>query len=128
MRAFLLLAILIQPVYHEASCPSVDPQRMTRMKRSVAEASGLLPAPDCHPEVRVRYLGIVHGGGSSQSASDGRIPVREYTRSDGTRVREHWRSEPSSSEGTAVVNVRSYTRADGTQVRGHTLSAPRDRD
>jgi hypothetical protein len=45
-------------VYHEASCPSVDVSRMQRMKRDSAEAVGLLPAPDCHPDVRVRYLGI----------------------------------------------------------------------
>lgn len=101
MRNFLLLlfavllatSVLAQGVYHEASCPSVDPQRMIRMKRTVAEASGLLPAPDCHPEVRVRYLGVVEGGAISVTDAQ-RVTVRPYTRADGTQVRGYTRSPP----------------------------------
>src|SRR6202008_45790 len=52
-------------VYHEAGCPSVDTKRMPRMKRGAAEAMGLLPAPDCPPGVRVRYLGVSGASGPS---------------------------------------------------------------
>ncbi len=98
MRVLLLLAILTQAVYHEAWCPSVDPQRMTRMKRSVAEANGLLPAPDCHPEVRVRYLGPSAGAPVPESTSTARIHVDSYTKADGTHVREHLRNPPTKKE------------------------------
>lgn len=116
MRRLLLLAIALlttmtalgQAVYHEASCPAVDPQRMTRMKRQAAEARGLLPAPDCHPGLRMRYLGISADGAMFPTTFDNRIHVREYTRDDGTGVREHWRSAPERD--------------------AHTRSAPRDRD
>jgi hypothetical protein len=83
-------------VYHESSCPSVDTTRMKRMKRSTAEAVGLLPAPDCHPNVRVRYLGV--SGASpgfpiSPNADTARtIHVGSYTRDDGTQVDEYTRS------------------------------------
>lgn len=132
MRTVLLLAIAVfttssafaQAVYHEAFCPSVDRLQMVRMKRHVAEASGLVPASDCHPE-RVRYLGPSAGA----PVTDGRIQVSAYTRRDGTQVRADDRSargaaEPAESTG-ARVQVRPYTRSDGTQVRGHTRSAPR---
>lgn len=90
-------------VYHEASCPSVDRTRMIRLKRAFAESIGLLPAVDCHPGVRVRYLGIsgasfdASTGGSADSPNVNReraVEVRSYTKSDGTRVEAYTRSGP----------------------------------
>lgn len=75
--------------YHEASCPSVDRRTMTRLKRDAAVALGMLPAPDCHPDVRVRYLGI------SGALTPRRIWINEYVRQDGTKVAGHWRSSPA---------------------------------
>ncbi|MEA2491588.1 MAG: hypothetical protein QOH21_3380, partial [Acidobacteriota bacterium] len=82
----------ITSVYHEATCPSVDPTRMSRMKRIVAETTGILPAPDCHPDVRVRYLGEICPPSYDVSVPVQRqIRVSSYTRGDGTFVPEYWR-------------------------------------
>lgn len=80
--------------YHEASCPSVDTKRMVRMKRSLAEATGWIPAIDCHPDARIRYLGVISPTGFTDTASPRTIHVDEYNRSDGTHVREHFRRPP----------------------------------
>ncbi|HEV7763912.1 MAG TPA: hypothetical protein VGQ76_02820 [Thermoanaerobaculia bacterium] len=85
----------IAGVYHEASCPSVDTKRMPRMKRTVAESSGWLPAPDCHPEVRVRFLGRVGNVPTSN------VPTTEPCQmvhvnghwKAGTWVDEYWRRD-----------------------------------
>lgn len=117
-HALLLAAVLLasapsfaQPVlrvYHEAWCPAVDQLRMTRVKRVVAVEEGQIPAADCHPNGPVRYLGVLlygtppsSGGVSTiqpySPAGDSRpktVQVDAYERSDGTQVREHWRSAP----------------------------------
>ncbi|HEY0371800.1 MAG TPA: hypothetical protein VGD79_07345 [Thermoanaerobaculia bacterium] len=126
MRRLLLLAILAtslsaQNVYHEASCPSVDRQRMVRLNRQVAVTSGLAPAADCHPEVRVRYLGVSDPAPSMA----GMIHVNGYTRNDGTRVSGYDRRP---SDPPKEVAVRGYTRADGTYVEPYMRAAPRNRD
>jgi hypothetical protein len=96
-RLFLVIAIAASAlsqnapfmgVYHEASCPSVDVKLMPRMKRTVADASGWLPAPDCHPEVRVRFLGKVGSVPSNEPCR--MVHVRGHSRA-GTWVDEHWR-------------------------------------
>jgi hypothetical protein len=80
--------------YHEAFCPSVDLGRMPRMTRDRAVAMRLLPARDCHPELRVTYLGVSGSWGSSGESSTSSpqsprtVPVRSYTRGDGTQVRQ----------------------------------------
>lgn len=89
-------------IYHEASCPSADPKTMIRMTRGAAQAQSFIPAPDCHPEARVRYLGVIDLPGPMSSSPSGadvserpkRVHVNAYTRSDGTKVREHVRSAP----------------------------------
>jgi hypothetical protein len=104
-------------VYHEASCPSVDVSRMQRMKRDSAEAVGLLPAPDCHPDVRVRYLGISGASASSPSTDAERaVQVRGYTRADGTSVDSYTRAYPR--------HVNGYARGAGTHVDGYYRSEP----
>jgi hypothetical protein len=89
-------AALFTGVYHEAGCPSVDTTRMVRMKRHAAEAKGLLPAIDCHPDARVRYLGVGPPGPSPSSIEEvGRprtIHVSGYTRADGTKVEGYFRA------------------------------------
>jgi hypothetical protein len=91
-------AVLFTGVYHEAGCPSVDTTRMVRMKRHTAEAKGLLPAIDCHPDARVRYLGVGPSGPSPSSIDEASRPrtidVSGYTRKDGTKVGEHFRAAP----------------------------------
>jgi hypothetical protein len=98
---FLSLASRAQPafsgVYHEASCPSVDATRMKRMTRTTAEAVGLIPAFDCHPGVRVRYLGICCPASSDTSNAERRVEVDEYTKKDGTHVNGYTRSMPHSA-------------------------------
>jgi hypothetical protein len=82
-------AALFAGVYHEAGCPSVDPTRMVRMKRHTAEAKGLLPAIDCHPDARIRYLGVGPAGPAPSAIEEDRprtIDVSGYTRKDGTIV------------------------------------------
>lgn len=83
-------AALFAGVYHEAGCPSVDTTRMVRMKRHTAEAKGLLPAIDCHPDARVRYLGVGPAGPAPSSIEETDRPrtryVNGYTRKDGTKV------------------------------------------
>lgn len=93
---FAALPVFPQGVYHEGFCPSVDTARMTRLKRAKAEAIGLLPAPDCHPHVRVLNLGQIPGDWSAAPAAErpDRVQVRGHTRSDGTYVRPHTRSYP----------------------------------
>ncbi|HKR63077.1 MAG TPA: hypothetical protein VJZ00_05040 [Thermoanaerobaculia bacterium] len=90
----------ITGMYHEANCPTVDPQRMTRMKRGAAEAIGLIPAPDCQPGARFRYLGTSSGGYSPYTAaaanstdSPTAVHVRAHMR-DGSYVHEYDRSRP----------------------------------
>jgi hypothetical protein len=86
-------------VYHEASCPAVDRSRMQRMKRHAAEAVGLLPAPDCHPNVSVRYLGTCCPASTVPSGDTAEmIPVGEYTRKDGTVVGAHLRRKPNTTD------------------------------
>lgn len=85
-------------IYHEADCPSVDVTRMKRMKRAAAETMGLVPAADCHPDARVRYLGVGPAGyaPSQVDVADAKtVRVRSHTRSDGTVVDEHWRRPPN---------------------------------
>jgi hypothetical protein len=85
-------------VYHEADCPSVDTKRMVRMKRHAAEVMGLLPAIDCHPDARVRYLGVGPSGPSPSTIEEEGRPrtnrVRGYTRADGTLVPGYLRAPP----------------------------------
>jgi hypothetical protein len=108
-------------VYHEASCPSVDVSRMQRMKRDSAEAVGLLPAPDCHPHVRVRYLGISGASASSPNTDAERaVQVRGYTRADGTFVDSYTRVFPQ--------HVNGYTREDGAHVDDYDRSKPNPRN
>jgi hypothetical protein len=91
-------ALLFTGVYHEAGCPSVDTTRMVRMKRHTAEAKGLLPAIDCHPDARVRYLGVGPPGMAPSTIDEaGRprtIDVSGYTRKDGTIVQDYLRAPP----------------------------------
>jgi hypothetical protein len=91
-------AVLFTGVYHEAGCPSVDTTRMVRMKRHTAEAKGLLPAIDCHPDARVRYLGIGPAGLPPSTIDEASRPrtihVSGYTRADGTIVGGYLRSTP----------------------------------
>ncbi len=91
-------AALFAGVYHEAGCPSVDTTRMVRMKRHTAEAKGLLPAIDCHPDARVRYLGVGPAGPAPSSIEEADRPrtihVSRYTRKDGTEIGEHLRAAP----------------------------------
>lgn len=86
-------------VYHEASCPSVDTTRMLRLKRHLAVASGLVPAADCHPDLRFRYLGTSYGGARApEETAEQRIHVNSHTKQDGTIVRSHTRSRPRQRE------------------------------
>jgi hypothetical protein len=91
-------AAVFTGVYHEASCPSVDTKRMVRMKRHTAEAKGLLLAIDCHPDARIRYLGVGPSGPSPSSIEDAGRPrtlhVSGYTRADGTIVGGYLRVAP----------------------------------
>ena len=91
---FTTTPAVAQTVYHEAWCPSVDPQRMIRMKRHAAQASGMLPAPDCHPSTRWRYLGLSGAGMGPGTNTERRIHVDAYMKKDGTHVSEHWRPAP----------------------------------
>jgi hypothetical protein len=130
LHAILLLVLSVpafaQTVsfYHEASCPSVDRRSMQRMKRTVAIAMGMLPAPDCHPDARVRYLGI--SGASWSALSDARIHVGGYTRADGTQVGPYDRAAPSAPTDERI-HVSGYRRADGTEVAPYERS-PAKRD
>ena len=65
-------------VYHEAACPAVDKTRMVKLKRGAAEASGLLPAADCHPDAPVRYLGTFSGSWGSVPAVDHARPKTQH--------------------------------------------------
>ena len=91
-------AALFTGVYHEAGCPSVDTTRMVRMKRHTAEAKGLLPAIDCHPDARIRYLGAGPAGPSPSAIEEEDRPrtidVSGYTRKDGTIVGGYRRAAP----------------------------------
>ena len=90
-------AALFAGVYHEPDCPSVDTTRMVRMKRHTAEAKGLLPAIDCHPDARVRYLGVGPTGPAPSSIEEDRPRTRYvngYTRKDGTSVDGYLRAAP----------------------------------
>jgi hypothetical protein len=62
------LPVFYVGVYHEATCPFVDTTRMVRIKRYIAESMGLYPAFDCHPDARVRYLGVGPSGPSPSRA------------------------------------------------------------
>ena len=88
------------PYFHEVWCPSVDATWMTRVKRTTAVAQGLLPAPDCHPEQRVVYLGTIWSTGPLPpiEPAERRVHVDAYTKKDGTHVREHDRSYPTRRE------------------------------
>jgi hypothetical protein len=84
-------------IYHEAWCPSVDHARMTRMTRHNAEATGVLPAPDCHPETPVRYLGELSLPEISAPSHSEKVrdqPVTGYTTRDGRTVGSYMRSAP----------------------------------
>jgi len=59
---------------------------------------------------------------SAPSSSNNVVKVSSYTKSDGTYVNAHTRSMPSSSNN--VVKVSSYTKSDGTYVSAHTRSFP----
>lgn len=109
--------------YHEASCPSVDRRTMTRLKRDAAVALGMLPAPDCHPDARVRYLGISGGG---WTAAIPRVHVNGYDRADGTHVPDYDR-RPPSDDAARTQNVNGYDRADGTHVDDY-VRRPAKRD
>jgi hypothetical protein len=84
-------AALFTGVYHEAGCPSVDTTRMVRMKRHTAEAKGLVPAIDCHPDARVRYLGVGPSGPSPSTIDE--EGVREPFTSADTRRKMEPRSK-----------------------------------
>jgi hypothetical protein len=86
---------LAGPYFHEVWCPSVDATWMTRMKRTAAVAQGLAPAPDCHPEQRVVYLGTTWSSGPLPPAEPRRVHVEGYTKKDGTYVQPHDRAHPS---------------------------------
>lgn len=83
-------------MYHEATCASVDRSRMTRMKRGAAVEMGLIPAPDCHPDARVRYLGTTWWPTSFAEVptEPESMQVRGYTRHDGTEVGAYTRRRP----------------------------------
>jgi hypothetical protein len=91
-------AALFTGVYHEAGCPSVDTTRMVRTKRHTAEAKGLLPAIDCHPDARVRYLGVGPAGPSPSTIEEAGRPrtvqVGDHTKKDGTEVGGYFRAAP----------------------------------
>jgi hypothetical protein len=99
LLALLSLAspALAGPFFHEVWCPSVDTTWMTRVKRTAAVAQGLQPAPDCHPEQRVVYLGTIWSTGPlpSSAPAERRVHVDTYTKKDGTHVGEHERSYPT---------------------------------
>jgi hypothetical protein len=90
--------VLFIGVYHEADCPSVDTKRMVRMKRHAAEVMGLLPAIDCHPDARVRYLGVGPSGPPPSTIEEAERPrtihVNGYRRADGTWVGDYQRAAP----------------------------------
>lgn len=105
IRHLLLLAVLCASlpafaqsfrVYHETWCPTVDPLRMTRIKRVAALEGNHIPAADCHRDGAVRYLGqLPFGEGQPEPATDQKtVHVDAYEKEDGTKVREHWRSAP----------------------------------
>jgi hypothetical protein len=86
-------------MYHEIRCPSVDRTRMTRVKRVAAVEMGLVPAPDCHPDARVRYLGTTWWPTPSlESMEERRVQVRAYDHADGTHVGAHTRSMPKHGD------------------------------
>jgi len=79
----------------------------------------------------------------SSSGNKGKTYVKGYTRSDGTKVSEYWRSKPScsksgsygggsssssrsssSSGNKGKIYIESYNRSNGTKVRGHWRSKP----
>ena len=92
LTLLLTSSALAQSVYHEAWCPSVDATRMTRMKRHVAEAQGMVPAPDCHMP-GVRYLGELHfPPGTSISPEPPRRTWVDAHERNGRPVRGHWRN------------------------------------
>jgi hypothetical protein len=113
--------------YHEVDCPSVDTTRMVRMKRHVAEAGGLIPAADCHPDARVRYLGVVGPSGAAPSVAESLIDgagrprtvhVGGYRRANGTWVDDYLRAPPQT------VHVGGYRRANGTWVDDYLRAPP----
>lgn len=66
-------------------------------ERHTAEAKGLLPAIDCHPDARVRYLGVGPACPSPSSIEEDRPRTRYvngYTRKDGTTVDGYLRAAP----------------------------------
>jgi len=85
-------------VYHEASCPSVDPNRMTKMTRGTAVAGGYLPAADCHPARRVTVLGESWPGALSPAPVVRREEVNGYVRKNGTVVDPYTRRPPRSAD------------------------------
>jgi hypothetical protein len=81
-------------VYHELTCPSVEPSRMVRMPRAAAAALGSLPAMDCHPDARMRYLGISGAETAPPPVPSKPVHVDAYIRRDGTPVSAHDRAAP----------------------------------
>ena len=99
MKTILAVALLcavpaLADVYHEPSCPSVDPTRMMEMPRTSAEALGSVPALDCHPIERMRHLGASWSAPMLPAVREEREYVSGYTRADGTYVSGYYRRRP----------------------------------
>ena len=110
-------------VYHEATCPSTDPSRMVQMTRAAAADLGSLPAPDCHPGERMRYLGISGAAAAPSPAAPQPVHVAGYWRQDGTYVPPHERAAPAEAK---TVPVTGYWRG-GTYVPSYDRAPPRPR-
>ncbi|HEX8172221.1 MAG TPA: hypothetical protein VF824_16925 [Thermoanaerobaculia bacterium] len=99
-----------QGIYHEAWCPSVDVARMPRLSRTAAVAKGLEPAADCHPEMRVRYLGEVW------------LPPVVTATSERESADAYSRAAPEP-----MIHIDGYYKDDGTYVKPHDRHWPRQR-